>query len=162
MKVAAAFALAAALVLAPAFAATPADALIVEKAARRLMVVKDGVVTATYRIRLGQDPIGHKQRQGDSRTPEGRYVIDRRNAQSSYHLSLGISYPDADDRAAARAAGVDPGGDIFIHGFPNGWDFFLPLHWAYDWTDGCIAVSNGAIETLWDEVPVGTPIEIRP
>lgn len=122
----------------------------------RLMVLEHhGTVLERYRIGLGGNPVGHKERRGDSRTPEGDYVIDRRNPRSSFHLSLGISYPNEDDVARARDLGVNPGGDIFIHGRgPN-------HRWARgDWTDGCIAVRDREIEHIYAMVADGTPITI--
>ena len=145
-----------------ALAAESADEILIDKSDRRLFVMHEGKAIATYRIRLGQSPVGDKMQQGDSRTPEGRYVIDRRNAGSQYHLSLGLSYPDAADRAEARAMGVLPGGDIFIHGLPNGWTGFYVLHLLFDWTDGCIAISNADIDALWTISPVGTTVLIQP
>ena len=137
-----------------------ADAILVIKSARELHLLRDGEVIATYAISLGAAPEGHKQQQGDERTPEGDYVIDWRNANSIAHLSLHISYPDADDIARARAEGVDPGGDIMIHGLPNGWGFLGRLHLLADWTDGCIAVTNADMQQIWALVPDGTPITI--
>ena len=110
-------------------------------------------------IRFGDAPLGHKHFEGDERTPEGDYRISGRNPKSRYHLSLRISYPNAADRAYAAARGRSPGGDIFIHGQPNGRSG-PPI--AHDWTDGCIALSNAEIRQLWDVVPDGTPITIRP
>ncbi len=138
-----------------------ADRIVVEKAARRMHLQRAGVTLKTYRISLGRNPAGHKQQEGDSRTPEGRYVIDAHNPQSRFHLSLRISYPNAEDRRRAAARGVSPGGDIFIHGLPNGTTsgaFFS----GRDWTDGCIAVTNAEIREIWAMVKDGTPIEIRP
>ena len=103
---------------------------------------------------------GHKQSEGDERTPEGRYIIDWRNPRSIAHLSLHISYPDEEDVAAAREAGRAPGGNIMIHGLPNGWGALGPLHRVLDWTDGCIAVTNEEMREIWSKVPDGTPIEI--
>ena len=111
---------------------------------------------------LGRDPIGPKLRQGDSRTPEGIYQIDRRQAESHYHLALHISYPSTADTARARAEGVDPGGAIFIHGYPVGFEWADPALLRLDWTAGCIAVSDRAIEEIWRMVADGTVIEIRP
>ena len=137
-----------------------ADFVLVDKSDRTLTLYRAGAELKTYRgIAFGDQPHGHKRYEGDERTPEGRYQIDTRNPASAYHLSLRISYPGPEDRARAEAAGRDPGGDIFIHGQPNR----SPIErLAGDWTDGCIAVSNAEIEELWDAVPDGTPIEIRP
>ena len=116
-------------------------------------------VLKAYDFGLGNEPVGHKQFEGDERTPEGRYVIEGRNPGSAYHLSLKVSYPNAEDRAFARAQGRSPGGDIFLHGQPNSLPFGRV---PGDWTDGCIALSNEEIEELWRIVPDGTVIEIRP
>lgn len=114
-------------------------------------------IVRSYRVALGRDPSGHKRREGDGRTPEGCYVIDRRNPKSAYHLSLHISYPGEGDLERARECGVDPGGDIMIHGAPNDG---TPREG--DWTQGCIAVFNAEIEEIWSLVADGTPIEILP
>ncbi|WP_447761606.1 L,D-transpeptidase family protein [Sphingopyxis panaciterrae] len=139
---------------------TKADRLLVDKSDRVLIAFAGNREIARYaNIRFGDAPTGHKQFEDDERTPEGRYTINGRNAGSRYHLSLRISYPDAADRTYAKARGRSPGGDIFIHGQPNGWPG--PAI-ARDWTDGCIALSNAEIKQLWDIVPDGTPITIRP
>ncbi|MEO1046062.1 MAG: L,D-transpeptidase family protein [Pseudomonadota bacterium] len=137
-----------------------ADRILIDKSERTLLLYSDGVVIARYgNIRFGASPKGHKRFEGDERTPEGRYTIDRRNPDSIAHLSLGISYPNAKDRAYAEEHGKSPGGNIFIHGQMNGWKGpALP----YDWTDGCVAVSNSEMDELWQLVPMGTDVEIRP
>ncbi|WP_159793877.1 L,D-transpeptidase family protein [Croceibacterium salegens] len=137
-----------------------ADFVLVDKSDRTLTLLRDGKAIRTYTgLQFGAAPNGHKQFEGDERTPEGRYTIDTRNPLSAYHLSLRISYPNAADRAFAASRGRSPGGDIFIHGQPNA----LPVgRMPGDWTDGCIAVSNSEIEELWSAVADGTPIEIRP
>lgn len=154
-----------------AFAQVPASAapeggvetVLVEKGERRLQLLgADGTVLKSYTIALGGDPLGHKQREGDGRTPEGRYTIDWRNPQSAYHLSLHISYPDQDDTRRANERGEDPGGMIMIHGMRNGLGWLGSLHQYVDWTDGCIAVTNAEMDEIWQLVPNGTPIEIRP
>ena len=139
-----------------------ADKVLVLKSQRILHLYKDGESIRQYQISLGQNPKGHKQRQGDSRTPEGHYIIDFRNPKSRFHLSLHINYPSSKDRAAAHKRGVSPGGDIFIHGLPNGLELGGRLYRRNDWTDGCIAVSNEEIREIWRMVKNGTPIEIRP
>lgn len=138
----------------------PVDFILVEKSARRMTVFRKGAALKTYRIALGFAPVGDKVRQGDGRTPEGRFRIDRRNAASAYHLSLGLDYPRPEDRARAQADGYDPGGDIFIHGQPNA----LPASTAlrHDWTAGCIAVTNAEIAELFAAVAIGTEVEVRP
>ena len=138
-----------------------ADFVLIDKSDRRLWVYQGGKVIRAYRgLQFGDRPAGHKRFQGDERTPEGRYTITYGNPQSSYHLSLFIDYPNAADKAYAKARGRSPGGLIFIHGQPNGMPFDARV--PGDWTDGCIALSNAEIEELWSLVPDGTPIEIRP
>ncbi|AWW74070.1 hypothetical protein CD351_06470 [Erythrobacter sp. KY5] len=136
-----------------------ADYLLVDKSERLLIAYRQGRPIKAYRgLQFGDAPMGHKRFQGDERTPEGLYTIDTRNPQSRFHLSLRISYPNRQDRAFASQYGRSPGGDIFIHGQPTG----RPGRMRGDWTDGCIALSNAEIEELWQIVPDGTPIEIRP
>ncbi|QYJ08507.1 L,D-transpeptidase family protein [Qipengyuania flava] len=138
-----------------------ADFVLIDKSDRKLWVYQDGKVIRSYSgLQYGDQPVGHKRFQGDERTPEGRYTITYGNEQSSYYLSLFINYPNAADRAYARARGRSPGGLIFIHGQPNGLPFDARV--PGDWTDGCIALSNAEIAELWSLVPDGTPIEIRP
>jgi len=136
------------------------DLVHVDKSDRTLTLYSQGLPVRRYTgIQLGEAPLGHKRFQGDERTPEGRYTIDYGNPQSAYRLSLHISYPNAADRAYARENGRSPGGDIFIHGQPNGW----PLgRVPGDWTDGCIALSDVEIEELWGLVGDGTPVQIDP
>ena len=145
---------------APAFAAI--DRIVVEKAARRMTLSDGADAVRTYRIALGFAPVGDKSREGDGRTPEGLYRIDYKNPASRFHRSLRISYPDADDRRVARAAGVPPGGDIFIHGTPGRDAPYAPGARIPDWTLGCIAVTNEEIEEIWRLVGVGVAVEIRP
>jgi len=154
-------AIAAFLVLSAAAAGEgPVDRIIVEKSQRRMELMSGSRVVRSYDIALGFAPEGDKQREGDGKTPEGRYVIESRNASSSFHLSLRLSYPDTADRAAAAVLGVSPGGDIFIHGAPNWW--FLPGQPPGDWTRSCIAVTKAEIEEIWRLVPDDTPVEIKP
>lgn len=109
---------------------------------------------------LGAQPIGHKRQQGDKRTPEGTYRVDALNSHSRYHRALHLSYPNEEDMRRAEAAGVAPGGDIEIHGLPHGWDHYDPAVFMKDWTDGCIAVSDRAIDEIWARVRLDTPVEI--
>jgi murein L,D-transpeptidase YafK len=140
-----------------------ADRILVLKAARKLELLKDGVVLKTFPIALGEHPRGTKRLSGDGKTPEGIYYVDGRLPRSRYHLALHISYPNAADRAAASALHRDPGGNILIHGLPNWYDGPLdPARFYKDWTDGCISVGDRAIEEIAAAVAVGTPIEIRP
>jgi murein L,D-transpeptidase YafK len=137
-----------------------ADRILVDKSDRTLILYKADKEIYRYKdIRFGDAPQGHKQFEGDEKTPEGKYTINGRNPGSAYTLSLRISYPNAADRAYAKSKGKPPGGDIFIHGQPNGW---TGATIARDWTDGCIALSNAEIKLLWKQVDDGTPIEIRP
>ena len=136
------------------------DRIEIDKSDRRMTVFREGQALRSYDIALGFAPGGDKSQQGDGRTPEGTFRIDRRNPQSSFHLSLGIDYPQPEDIARARAEGVSPGGDIFIHGQPN----LLPFDIIRkgDWTHGCIAVSNLEMEELWRVTPIGTEVVILP
>jgi len=134
----------------------PVTSVVVYKGRRRLYLLHEAQVLRAFDFELGFAPEGHKQVEGDGRTPEGAYLIDRKNPNSSFHLSVGISYPNADDRAKARALGQPPGGDIFIHGTP------MPNRGDADWTAGCIAVTNREIEDIYAMVEVGTPILIYP
>ncbi len=136
------------------------DRILIEKAARRMLLFQDGRQVREYKIALGFSPSGDKEIQGDGKTPEGTFKINRRNPNSAYHLSLGIDYPKPDDRARAAASGSDPGGDIFIHGQPNRLAGLGTL--PYDWTAGCISVSDKQIEEIWQLTPIGTEVEIRP
>jgi murein L,D-transpeptidase YafK len=139
-----------------------ADSIVVDKARRQLTLYHRGSVVRTYLVALGQQPVGDKIRRGDHRTPEGLFRIEARNPRSRYHLALRISYPDAAHSARARALGVSPGGDIMIHGLPKRQAWVGAAHRDFDWTEGCIAVTNAEIEEIWGAVPVGTPIHIKP
>lgn len=136
------------------------DYILIEKSERRLTASRKGQQVLQYDIALGFAPIGDKSREGDGKTPEGLFVVDRRNQNSSFHLSLGINYPQPDDIARSSAMGLSPGGDIFIHGQPNTVGNVLML--PGDWTAGCIAISNTEMEQLWGLVDLGTEVEIRP
>jgi murein L,D-transpeptidase YafK len=143
-------------------AGTIADRVVIEKRARTLSLFHGDQKLKTYKIALGANPVGPKQQQGDGRTPEGTYVIDGRKRDSAFHRALHISYPNAADRRLARQHGVSPGGDIMIHGLPNGWSGIGRAHTLRDWTQGCIAVTNEEIEEIWRAIPNGTPVVIRP
>lgn len=148
----------------PAAAIGPgkADRILVLKSQRRLLLMHGEAVLKSFPIALGRHPKGPKRRAGDGRTPEGNYIIDYRFTATPYHLALHISYPNAADAAHALALGVKPGGDILIHGMPASFGHHDPVRFFRDWTDGCIAVGNIAIEEIWNSVDDGTPIEIRP
>ncbi|WP_323782320.1 L,D-transpeptidase family protein [Leisingera sp.] len=144
----------------PSAATDQIDRILIEKSARRLTASRDGETVLEFPIALGFAPAGDKFQQGDGKTPEGIFLIDRRNPNSAYHLSLGINYPLPEDMAQAKAAGVSPGGDIFIHGQPNSIGGLATL--LSDWTAGCIAISNDQMKTLWRLARIGTEVEIRP
>jgi murein L,D-transpeptidase YafK len=139
-----------------------ADEVIVEKAARKLHLLKNGEPFRTFDIALGVVPVGDKEYEGDAKTPEGRYLLDMRNPNSDFFLSIHISYPNEADRRRARLQGVDPGGQIMIHGQPNEPTYSEAYYRSQDWTNGCIAVSNSDMIDIWLMTPDGTPIEIRP
>ena len=132
-----------------------ANRIVVAKAARTLTLFSLNRVLKTYKVALGTNPVGPKEREGDGRTPEGAYVIDWRTRTSSYHWALHISYPNADDRRRAKRLGVSPGGAILIHGLPNGSGAIGKAHLRHDWTLGCIAVTDEEIEEIWRLVPNG-------
>jgi tetratricopeptide (TPR) repeat protein len=140
----------------------PVDRILIEKGTRRLMLISQGEVLKSYKIALGGNPAGPKERQGDNKTPEGTYVIDARNRDSRFHLSLHISYPNESDRKRAKELGVAPGGDIMIHGIKNGFSWVGDAHTEVDWTKGCIAVTDEEIEEISKVAPNGTIVEIRP
>ncbi len=148
--------------LLPALALATADRLVVNKSERQLLLYQGDKLLRSYEIALGKNPVGHKVRRGDNRTPEGRYTLDWRNPQSRFYRSIHISYPNESDRRRAAAKGVHPGGDIMIHGVPNRYrdnqEFFV----SRDWTEGCIAVTNDDMKEIWALVADNTPIEIIP
>lgn len=139
-----------------------ADRVLVEKGKRKLHLLREGEPFRTFDIALGNSPEGHKQEEGDSRTPEGIYRLDLRNPDSDFFLSIRVSYPNAVDRKTARARGVSPGGQIMIHGQPNVPTYSPGFYRTADWTDGCIAVSNSDMIDIWLMTPDNVPIEIRP
>lgn len=138
------------------------DRILIEKKERRLMLFSRDEVLKTYRIALGGNPDGPKERQGDNKTPEGTYIIDARNKGSQYHLSLHVSYPNGKDRLRAKKMGVSPGGNIMIHGIKKGFSWVGDSHADIDWTKGCIAVTDEEIEEIFTLTPIGTVVEIRP
>lgn len=147
----------------PVVASTPVvDLVRVVKSERRLYLLSGGQVIGRYRIALGPHPLGPKRQQGDGRTPEGRYVLDAKKADSDYYKAIHISYPNADDLARARARGVKPGEAIMIHGQRNGYASLGIFLQRTDWTNGCIALANADMDEVWNRVAVGTPIELLP
>lgn len=136
--------------------------VLVRKSERQLYLLDGEDVVRSYRISLGDNPEGHKLYEGDERTPEGEYVLDWRNHQSDFYKSIHISYPSPRDRELAEAWGLDPGGSIMIHGLPNEAGDMAFAYVGLDWTDGCIAVTNEAMDEIWQLVSNGTPIRILP
>jgi murein L,D-transpeptidase YafK len=132
--------------------------VLVLKGPRRLLLLRGDRVLRDYEVALGGNPIGPKRHQGDRRTPEGRYRIDGRVADSRFHRALHISYPNREDVAFARRAGIEPGGDVMLHGLPNGESWVGEVHRSY----GCIGVTDDEMNEIWELVDDGTPIEIRP
>ena len=139
-----------------------ADKVVVIKSKRLLMLIKEGEILKAYRVSLGKQPNGHKAKVGDKRTPEGTYILDSRNLDSKFHRAIHISYPNELDILNAQKRGVSPGGDIMIHGLSEKLKDMGKFHITSDWTEGCIAVTNSEIEEIWQLVPDGTPIEIKP
>lgn len=139
-----------------------ADLVQVRKSERKLLLIRDGKPFREFRVALGPRPWGHKQSRGDDRTPEGRYWLDYKRAQSRFYKAIHISYPNEGDVSRARELGVDPGGSIMIHGFPNNNREPEELAQRYNWTSGCIAVTNAEMDEIWASVEPGTPIEITP
>lgn len=139
-----------------------ADRIVIDKSERSLILMQGDRPLRRYDVALGAAPKGAKQFEGDQRTPEGLYRIDFRNADSGFHKALRISYPSEADRMRALEAGLDPGGQIMIHGLKNGQAWLGERHRADDWTDGCIAVTNAEIDEIWSLVDLGTPVEIHP
>ena len=149
----------------PAQASTPrgkADRIVVVKQERTLFLLREGEVMASYHVALGRQPRGTKIYQGDGRTPEGSYRISAFNPQSQFYRSLRVSYPNEHDLALAHELGQSVGGDIMIHGLAPERRAFGTEHWRFNWTNGCIAVTDEEIDEIWRRVEIGTPIDIRP
>lgn len=136
--------------------------IVVEKKNHRMTLYSSEGVVRTYHVALGRGGLEPKRYQGDKRTPEGNYLIDFRNEKSGYHRSLHISYPNPADVKNASSVGKAPGGDIMIHGIRNGVGWVGPFHRFFDWTAGCLAVTDNEIEEIWTLVKDGTPVEIKP
>ena len=139
-----------------------ADVVLVIKSERRLDLVNKNGVFASFPITLGANPVGHKEKQGDERTPEGHYILDYKNSNSKFYKSIHVSYPNHKDRVNARKLGVNPGGDIMIHGQKNGLGWASPVVQFFLWTNGCIALHDEDMDLVWAAVDPGTPIEIQP
>ena len=139
-----------------------AERVLVDKSESRLYLIRDEEPFASFRVSFGADPVGHKQAEGDQKTPEGWYVLDYKVEDSSFHRSIHVSYPNPKDIENAKKLGVSPGGQIMIHGQPNGWSWLGPFSQFVDWTDGCIALSDKHMNIVWQSVEPGTPIHIKP
>jgi L,D-peptidoglycan transpeptidase YkuD (ErfK/YbiS/YcfS/YnhG family) len=139
-----------------------ATRVVVRKSARRLELLKGDDVLRSYDVKLGLQPAGHKEREGDFRTPEGSYRLTRRNPRSDFFLSIQVSYPDDRDVKRAKANGWAPGGSIMIHGLPNELKHPPDYYRTRDWTDGCIAVSNSDMVEIWLLTQNNVPIDILP
>jgi len=138
-----------------------ADSILILKKDHLMELLAGGKAIRSYKVALGQGGLAPKVREGDGRTPEGHYIIDKKYI-SHYHKALHISYPNAEDRRRAAKLGVSPGGSILIHGLPNGKGYIGAAHRLYDWTLGCVALTDEEIDEVWELVPVGIPVEIRP
>jgi murein L,D-transpeptidase YafK len=138
------------------------DLIVVEKSAHTMTLMSKGKALKTYHVALSTVPVGAKERAGDHKVPEGKYTIDEKKVQSRFHLALHVSYPNAADRVRAKKLGVDPGGEIEIHGLEKKYAWLGSLHREHDWTDGCIAVTDAEIEEIYPLVALGTAVEIRP
>jgi murein L,D-transpeptidase YafK len=139
-----------------------ADFVLVNKSERKLYLLQKGMPFREYQVSLGPQPRGHKLKEGDERTPEGRYILDFKKENSDFYKSIHISYPNQFDLEQARGAGVSAGGSIMIHGLPGVLEFPAAVIQSFNWTDGCIAVTNEEMDEIWNAVDIGTPIEILP
>ncbi|MBX9977317.1 MAG: L,D-transpeptidase family protein [Alphaproteobacteria bacterium] len=140
----------------------PIDAIVIDKEKRTMTIFSNEKPIKAYTIALGFSPKGHKEKEGDGKTPEGSYTICAKNTKSQFHLSLKISYPNQEDRDNAKAKGVTPGSDIMIHGLGKVFSWMGSFHTKRDWTLGCVAVTNKEIEEIFASTKVGTPVDIKP
>ncbi len=144
------------------FGIEKADSVLIIKSESTLYLKKNGIVLNSHHVAFGANPKGHKQQEGDGRTPEGKYVLDYKKKNSSFYKAIHISYPNKYDKKRANKKGVSPGGQIMIHGQKNGLGWLSFFTQSFNWTDGCIAVSDDAMDEIWNAVDVGTPVEIKP
>jgi murein L,D-transpeptidase YafK len=145
-----------------AFAIEKADKVLVVKSESKLYLMKNEKIIGEFKAAFGANPEGHKQQEGDERTPEGDYILDYKKSDSAFYKAIHISYPNEMDKKRAKEAGVNPGGLIMIHGQKNGLGWLAWVNQNFNWTDGCVAVSNNDMDKVWESVNVGTPIEIKP
>jgi murein L,D-transpeptidase YafK len=154
------FALCLLLSIQPVLAIEKADRVVAEKSKQLLLLYKQNKLIASYRASFGRK-MGAKQQLGDSKTPEGHYILDAKTQQTQFYKAIHISYPNAQDKENARKLGVNPGGDIMIHGQKNGYAYLAPKLQLFNWTQGCIALSNEDMDKVWDAIDPGTPIDIK-
>ena len=138
------------------------DAVLVKKSEKKMYLLAEGKSIKEYQVVFGANPKDHKQKEGDERTPEGKYILDYKKENSSFYKAIHISYPNEEDKAKAQYSGVNPGGSIMIHGQKNGLSWLSWLSQRFNWTDGCIAVTNKEMDEIWGLINEGTPIEIQP
>ncbi|NRB22535.1 MAG: L,D-transpeptidase family protein [Shewanella sp.] len=138
------------------------DLVVVTKSTSTMALMRGGEVLRRYHIALGDRPLGHKIQEGDQRTPEGRYTLDYKKSDSAYYRAIHISYPNEEDQLRASALGIQPGGQIMIHGQNPRSSLSAEEAQQYNWTDGCIAITNPQMDELWHAIDEGTPIEILP
>lgn len=138
------------------------DSVLVIKSASKMYLISNGIRIKEYSIALGGNPKGPKQQEGDEKTPEGKYTLDYKKSDSSFYKAIHVSYPNEEDKARAKRKGVSPGGLIMIHGQKNGLGWLSWLSQKFNWTNGCIAVTNAEMDQIWSLVKVGTPIDIQP
>lgn len=138
------------------------DYIVVNKTEQKMYLLSEGKRIKEYNVVFGGNPKGHKQQEGDQRTPEGKYILDYKKPDSAFHKAIHISYPNEVDKARAKKMGVKPGGLIMIHGQKNGLGWLSWVTQNFNWTDGCIAVTNEEMDEIWSLVKIGTPIEIQP
>lgn len=139
-----------------------ADLVVVSKKEKTLTLYKNKKILGIYPVVFGTNPVGHKQQEGDKKTPEGHYTLDYKKPNSSFYKAIHISYPNEQDKAEAKKRGVSPGGAIMVHGQPNGFEWAESATQSYNWTHGCIALKNKDLDAVWNAVDAGTPIEILP
>lgn len=144
------------------YGADKADMVLVIKSESKLYLKKDGKAIKEYHVVFGANPKEHKLQEGDERTPEGKYILDYKKQDSSFYKAIHISYPNETDKQRAKKSGVNPGGFIMIHGQKNGLGWLSWISKRFNWTDGCIAVSNREMDEIWQLIDTGTPIEIKP
>jgi murein L,D-transpeptidase YafK len=138
------------------------DSVLVKKSENRMYLLAKGKSIKEYKVVFGANPKNHKQKEGDERTPEGKYILDYKKENSSFYKAIHISYPNENDKVKAKYSSVNPGGSIMIHGQKNGLSWLSWLTQWFNWTDGCIAVTNTEMDEIWGMINVGTPIEIQP